>query len=123
MPARDRPTRLLHRLGFAAQVLALAGCAGNRPEDEPAPDAPAGLEVQNLGFPDMTIYAVTAAGSRVRLGLVTGHSTQRFNLPEHLVRGGDRLRFLADPIGGSRAPVSEDIYVAPGDLVTLTIPP
>jgi hypothetical protein len=32
------------------------------------------------------------------------------------------LRFLADPIGGNRAPVSDEIAVEPGDEVTLTIP-
>lgn len=115
--------RAFLRLTFATSLFAGIACAGNRPEDGSRPDAGAGLEVRNLGFPDMTVYAVTPTGSRVRLGLVTGHSTQRFDLPARLVRGGDRLRFLADPIGGSRTPVSEELYVAPGDLVTLTIPP
>jgi hypothetical protein len=39
------------------------------------------------------------------------------------VRGGERLRFLADPIGGGQLPVSEELYVAPGESVTITIPP
>jgi hypothetical protein len=33
------------------------------------------------------------------------------------------LRFIADPIGGARPSVSEEITVAPGDSVVLTIPP
>jgi len=33
------------------------------------------------------------------------------------------LRFLADPIGGSRTPISEEIVVRNGDVVQLMIPP
>jgi hypothetical protein len=33
------------------------------------------------------------------------------------------LRFIADPIGGNRASVSQEITVVPGDTVVLTIPP
>ena len=77
----------------------------------------------DLGFADVTVYAISATGARVRLGQVNGNSTQRLALPAYLVRGGERLRFLADPIGGSQGPVSEELYVAPGEAVTLTIPP
>jgi hypothetical protein len=115
--------RWLFRLAALAVLLTAVACGKSRAPGQPSPDGAAGLEVRNLGYPDMTIYAVTSTGNRVRLGLVTGHSTQRLSLPDHLVRGGDRLRFLADPIGGSRTPVSEELYVGPGELVTLTIPP
>jgi hypothetical protein len=33
------------------------------------------------------------------------------------------LRFFADPIGGNRTPVSEEITVQEGDEVGLRIPP
>jgi len=33
------------------------------------------------------------------------------------------LRFIADPIGATRPSVSEEITVAPGDTVMMTIPP
>jgi hypothetical protein len=70
----------------------------------------------------MTIYALSQ-GVRVRLGLAVGHSTSRFPIPGYLVQGGRPVRFLADPIGGSREPVSEEISVDPGETVELTIPP
>lgn len=91
--------------------------------ENPAPRGEAALTVENLGFADVTVYAVSATGARVRLGQVSGNSTQVLSLPTHLVRGGERLRFLADPIGGARTPVSEELYVAPGETVVLTIPP
>ncbi len=80
------------------------------------------VQVQNQGFSDMVVYAVNA-GQRIRLGLATGHSTRMFTIPRHLIRGAGAIRFLADPIGGNRTPVSEEMTVNPGDLVTLTIPP
>lgn len=80
------------------------------------------VQVENRGFTDMVIYA-TNGGQRVRLGLATGTSTKTFTVPRYLTTGAGPIRFLADPIGGNRTPVSEEITVRPGDLVTLTIPP
>jgi hypothetical protein len=70
----------------------------------------------------MTIYAIRS-GQRVRLGTVTGNSTSRFTIPSNLIFGATTLRFLADPIGSSRTPVSDEISVQPGDEVELVIPP
>lgn len=80
------------------------------------------LQVENRGFADMVIYAVTGA-QRIRLGIATGNSTKAFPLSNALVRSSGSLRFLADPIGGTRSPISEEMVVQPGDIVTLTIPP
>lgn len=80
------------------------------------------LQVQNQSFSDMVVYAVNGS-QRIRLGLATGNSTKSFAVPSYLVRTGGRLRFMADPIGGNRTPLSEEMTVQPGDVVTLTIPP
>jgi hypothetical protein len=80
------------------------------------------LQVENRGFADMVIYAISGA-QRIRLGLATGNSTKAFAIPPTLLRGAGPLRFLADPIGGSRTPISEEMVVQPGDIVTLVIPP
>jgi hypothetical protein len=82
----------------------------------------ASIRVENQGFSDMTVYAVRSA-QRVRLGLAPGHANTVFTVPSALMNGMTQLRFIADPIGGARASVSEEITVAPGDSVTLTIPP
>jgi hypothetical protein len=79
------------------------------------------LQVENQNFSDMVIYVVNGT-QRIRLGLATGNSTKSFPIPNYLIRGAGTLRFLADPVGGDRAPVSEEITVQPGDIVTLTIP-
>lgn len=99
------------------------GCHSAKPNTGAAPDAGATLTVENQGFTDMTIYAVSGTTGRVRLGLVVGNTTQRVPIPNYLVQSGGTLRFIADPVGGTRAPISDELLVSPGDNVTLTIPP
>jgi hypothetical protein len=109
----------------SSRVLALAilaACGGRTAESSASPDGQAMLQEENQGFADMVVYAVSG-GQRIRLGMATGNSTKSFVLPAYLVRTGGPLRFLADPIGGNRTPVSEEMIVQPGDIVTLTIPP
>jgi hypothetical protein len=55
--------------------------------------------------------------------MATGNATKSFPVPSYLVRTGGPIRFQADPIGGNRTPISEEIMVHPGDIVSLTIPP
>jgi len=104
--------------------LLLAACSHGRgsPQVTPETGAAATVEVQNQGFADMTIY-VLSHGVRVRLGLASGHSTSQFPIPAYALEGDRLVQFLADPIGGTREPVTEEIGVDPGDTVDLTIPP
>ena len=97
-------------------------CAGRSRETGAEPNDTAAVQVQNQGFSDMVVYAING-GQRIRLGLAGGNSTSTFTIPRHLIRGAGGIRFLADPVGGSRTPVSEEMTVNPGDVVTLTIPP
>ena len=100
----------------------MSACGRGRPGSGPGPASSALVQVENRGFADMVIYVVTGS-QRFRLGLATGNSTKSFTIPNTLIRGSSPLRFLADPIGGQRSPISEDMVVQPGDIVTLTIPP
>jgi hypothetical protein len=102
-------------------LVVLAACAGRSPEATAKPDSETILQVENRDFSDMVIYALNGT-QRTRLGTATGNSTKSFVLPQYLVRSGGTLRFQADPIGGNRAPISEEMSVQPGDVVTLTIP-
>jgi hypothetical protein len=101
--------------------LTIAACA-TRPQTGTAAARRTTLRVENLGFADMTIYAVQAS-QRIRLGLATGNTTTTLTIPPYLVGNAVLIRFLADPVGGSRTPVSDEIMVHPGDEVTLMIPP
>jgi hypothetical protein len=100
----------------------VTACAGRARDTGAEPAGSAMVQVENQGFSDMVIYAISG-GQRVRLGLASGHATKAFAIPRYLTAGAGPIRFLADPIGGRRTPVSEEMSVQPGDLVTLTIPP
>jgi hypothetical protein len=113
---------LLRSFSIGSVLILTAGCAGHNQRPAPNPDDPAMVQVENRGFADMVIYAVSGS-QRVRLGLATGNSTKSFTIPATLIRGSSPLKFLADPIGGSRTPITEEMVVQTGDIVTLTIPP
>ena len=127
-PGRARPRRrtsVLLAAGLAV-LLAAPGCASKQGETEAnaarAEAAPTTVRVENRNFLDMTIY-VLRGGQRIRLGLANGSSTARFTIPSRLVFGITTLQFLADPVGSSRTPISQEIRVTEGDEITLTIPP
>ena len=105
-----------------ALAVALAGCASNSGRDvfdNTSPEArEAQLTAQNQNFSDATLYAVWDAGTRQRLGMVTGLTSQTFELD---IRGSE-LRLQVDFIGGGNF-TSDRIMINPGDHVQVTIPP
>ncbi len=103
-------------------LLAGTGCRSTGRAVPPAQRSEAFVRVENRSMLDMTVYVVRG-GERRRLGLVNALSTQMLPIPRVLVDGAGVLRFLADPIGGNRTPVSEEIVVNHGDVVQLIIPP
>lgn len=110
------------RLTFLSIFCALTGACHGLNNGNIAPENPTTLRVDNQGFSDMDIFALRG-GQRVRLGMVVGHQNSVFKVPSVLIAGLTPMRFIADPIGSTRASVSEEITVAPGDSVVLTIPP
>jgi hypothetical protein len=108
---------------LASLLLTAGACSTFRHNtDINAQTGPTALVVDNQGFIDMSIYAVRSS-QRIRLGTATGAHKTTLTIPPSLVSGINTLRFIADPIGGTRASVSEEITVVPGDTVGLMIPP
>ena len=110
-------------IAFALVLLGTAACK-TLPHGSGAGDQnqPAIVQVDNQGFIDMDVFALRSS-QRIRLGTAVGARKSNFTIPPVLVSGLTPLRFIADPIGGRRASVSQEITVAPGDTVVLTIPP
>ncbi|CAN5139302.1 hypothetical protein BH23GEM4_BH23GEM4_05610 [soil metagenome] len=102
-------------------ALALAACTGMQ-RSGARDETPTTVRVENRATLDMTVY-VLRQSQRIRLGQVTANSTATLPIPQYLIFGATSLRFLADPIGSSATPVSQEITVLPGDEVVLTIPP
>ena len=128
-PARSALRRTVRPATLALSLvaaLALPACAARQGADgepsERVEQAPTTLAVRNQNFSDMTIY-VLRGSQRIRLGIAGGSSETRFRIPDNLIFGIATLQFLADPIGSSRTPVSQEIRVTAGDVITLTIPP
>jgi hypothetical protein len=111
----------IRRLLVAAFAL-VAACATNNVGQPSVDPGPTTVRVENRGFADMTVY-VLRSSQRIRLGNATAHADTKFVVPAQLIFGATPLRFIADPIAGNRASVSEEITVSPGDAITLTIPP
>jgi hypothetical protein len=103
-------------------LLALAACSTNPRHQGQASEPEAKVRVKNQAWTDMTIYAISS-GQRVRLGSVVGNSTAVLRIPSGVLGLGRTLTFLADPLGSSQTSSSFEIYVRPGDEITLTIPP
>ena len=107
---------------FALLFVVIPACnAMNRGSANPDLTQPTVVQVDNQGFLDMTVYA-SRSGARVRLGIASGNSKTNLPIPSNMMGGLTSLRFIADPIGGSRPSVSQEITVAPGDTVVMTIP-
>src|SRR3982751_5879342 len=107
---------------LAAALIAVTACNGFKGGSGSAnPNEPTTLQVDNQGFLDMAVYAVRRV-DRICLGPATGNTKTNLRIPSTLVNGLTPMRFIADPIGATRASVSEEITVAPGDTVVLTIP-
>ena len=122
MVARTGRVRRMSLVAMAMCLSLAAGCMQNNDPDVAAEPVPTTrLRVDNQAFLDMTIY-VYRSSQRIRLGQATGNSTTRFTIPPNLLFGSTPLRFQADPIGGNRTPISQEISVSPGDEVMLTIP-
>jgi hypothetical protein len=77
--------------------------------------------VQNQAVLDMNVY-ILRGSERIRLGTATGLRDTRFTIPRGIIFGATSLRFIADPIGGNRSPISEEITVQEGEEVVLRIP-
>lgn len=97
---------------------ACASSGGNMAREE----SQATVVVDNRALLDHTIYVLRGA-QRIRLGVATGLRKTTLTIPGGLVLGSTSLRFVADPIGSTRNPVSEEIHISPGDEIGLTIPP
>ena len=115
-------SRRIVRCALVAAAFVGGGCHRREVGEPVAMDAPVFVRVRNDAFLDANVFVVRS-GQRYRLGTVGGHSTTLFRIPRGLVFGTTTLGFVADPIGASRTPVTEEISVSPGDEVTLQIPP
>jgi len=113
--------RLATVVGMLIAVSACSHAAKHVGDDDL--DQTTRVRVENQAFLDMNVYVISDGGSRTRLGTVTGSSNQEFVIPAYIIGPANSVRFLVEPIGSNRSPISNSLSVRPGQSVTLTIPP
>jgi hypothetical protein len=106
---------------LVAACLIMPACATSGASNQ-REESQATVTIDNRALLDHTIYVLRGA-QRVRLGVATGLRKTTLVIPGGLILGSTTLRFIADPIGSTRNPVSEEIHISPGDEIGLTIPP
>lgn len=109
------------KLLTAALLSALAAACTGKGSNAPAPQSVTTVLVQNQALMDVDVFALSS-GLRQRLGTVTANGSSVLRIPPTIVSEGRNLQFLVDPVGSTQQGVSFDIYVRPGERVTLTIP-
>jgi hypothetical protein len=113
---------VIRRASLLTLAAALAACGGSRRYTPANAEERTTLVVENQSFYEMNVYLIRGA-QRIRLGTARGNMKTTLPIPQSYLFGPTPLRFLADPIGSRRTPVSDEITVSPGDQVVLTIPP
>jgi hypothetical protein len=106
--------------------MALGACApamnrGLESEDVLAQtDGTASVKVTNNGWSDVNVYLLRGT-SKVRLGMVTSMTSERFPVPKNFLNGSSDLRLHAHPIGGFNDYETQPLLVSPGQQVALTL--
>ncbi|HEY0672096.1 MAG TPA: hypothetical protein VGD27_07520 [Longimicrobiales bacterium] len=115
------------RRGKAQQYLVLllalvmtGGCGRKAAPDsaQPVPAGPIELEVANHHVVDVTIYLVRD-GNWLRVGSVTALDEVTIQLKRVALIGWVRIGL--DPLGFRQRYLLEQLYVQPGDVISLTI--
>ena len=116
------PKKLFLAILISVMLLLTTACSLTKSGDVPPQDPGAAVTVDNRNWTDMNIYIVNN-GFRTRLGRVTGMSRKLLAIPADAMVGSGTLRFLADPVGRTGQPISNEITVRPGEELLLIINP
>jgi hypothetical protein len=110
-----------------AAAFALTGCASHGNYDAPKSaletqtQNTVTVDVSNHNWADVVIYAISAAGNRVRLGSVTTGTAQRFRVPRSLTITSGNMTLEAHPIGSSDSFQSGPIMANPGSRIIWSV--
>jgi hypothetical protein len=107
-------------ISILAFITLLFSCTASR-QAGGQPESKTLVRVENRNFLDMKVY-ILRGPERIRIGTVTGNGREVFVVPDGLVLGVSSLRFIAEPIGGSQTPVSQEISIQQGEEIELIIP-
>lgn len=110
-------------LGLPGLFLLVSSCApGSASDTTPynASGREAHAEVQNDHQLDVRVFALRY-GEAERLGTVTSHTRQSFELPSSWVNTGVSLALRVEPIGGTGDFTTREFVLEPGSVIELTV--
>ena len=108
-------------IGIGIVVIIFLGCAAKSEYDELQPIEPeTTVRVINNKPIEMKIYALDGS-TRIKLGTVSGSEERVFVIPPFLIRGGNSLQFMADPIGSNLTATTQWFPLRPGEEIQFTI--
>lgn len=116
-------TRWTLALGLPGLFLLASSCAPGSALDTSPFDAPRGdiyAEVQNDHQHDVRVFVVRY-GDAERLGTVTSHTRQSFDLPSSWVDNGVSVALRVEPIGATGHFTTPDFVLEPGSVIELTV--
>jgi hypothetical protein len=108
---------------FVAAAVTSLACAGNSGSASPElvdPNSPVQVVVDNRGFSDATIYLVSG-GLIKRVGLVTGTSSQQFEVPAGYIGTAGEVRLQAHQVGSAGWMTTDLMTVRPGGIIRFTV--
>ena len=109
-------TRWLAILGLGAVAQGVVPVAGHAQNERYT----IAVVVRNNAFYDTHIYAVQS-GIRRSLGLATGLSERRYELPRTFVESMAAVQLISEPIGPRARYVSDPFYLNVGDQLNLIL--
>lgn len=110
-------------LGLPGLFLLASSCAAGSERETTPFNASGGdvhAEVQNDHQLDVRVFVVRY-GQTERLGTVTSHSRQSFELPSSWVDNGVSLALRVEPIGGRGDFTTREFVLEPGSVIELTV--
>lgn len=110
----------LATLGVATLAATAIACSRAPAPQSGAIPQDAVLTVANDHWLDVNVYALRA-GTRHRVGTVTGQQSDTIPLRTNIIAAGTDVRLIAEPIGMNQSYVSDPVYVNPGAWVALTV--
>lgn len=116
-------TRWTLSLGLPALFLLASSCAPGSALDTSPFDPPRGdvyAEVQNDHQLDVRVF-VLRYGAAERLGTVTSHTRESFELPSSWIDNGVSVALHVEPIGAVEEFTTRDFVLEPGSVIELTV--
>ena len=116
-----RRTSLCLALAVAIELAACGGGPGSSEDDVSPASGEVAVRVISHYWSDVTISIARGGGTWNRLGLAGANKATSFMVPVSQLGSSSSTRLLADPIGGDRALVSDQVSVHSGAIIVWTL--